>query len=190
MDFLKSRQSAQQNSQKNVHNEGHIQAAHADFCYYFFDRDGNSCLTYFVRTEKDSTSTSIDVQKNFLAILGMNKTNSGIMIAAHKLTAKARNILSDIQTKKSTIQFFLEDELMYDPTDTVWGSKTEALSPFDRDKFLEQNKIDSNKMPRINLSDPVIKYLGLQKGDIVVQKRKAIIPGTIVKTSLFYRCVV
>ncbi len=65
--------------------------------------------------------------------------------------------------------------------------KHEILSEKEAEKLLKKYKLNSkNKLPKILLSDPVVKAIGAKKGDILRITRKSYTAGTAV----YYRVVV
>src|SRR5579862_8732675 len=94
---------------------------------------------------------------------------SGIMIGEMDMTPPGRKLFEE-QSKEPdmNIQYFTDDEVLYDPTDSVYTSKvTGFYFGESRDAFLQENNLVLSHMARINASDPIAKYYGLPPGTIV-----------------------
>ena len=64
--------------------------------------------------------------------------------------------------------------------------KHEILSEGDKKSLLEQLRIHESALPKIKLSDPAVKALGAEKGDVIRVFRKSPTAGDC----LYYRHVV
>lgn len=62
---------------------------------------------------------------------------------------------------------FLEAELLVNITKHVMVPKHSVLSPDDKETLLRRYKVKETQLPRIQLSDPVAKYLGMERGEVV-----------------------
>lgn len=62
---------------------------------------------------------------------------------------------------------FLESELLVNITKHVMVPKHSVLPPDDKATLLRRYKVKETQLPRIQLSDPVAKYLGMERGEIV-----------------------
>lgn len=62
---------------------------------------------------------------------------------------------------------FLETELLVNITKHVMVPKHTILSDEDKQNLLIRYKVKETQLPRIQLSDPVAKFLGMQRGQVV-----------------------
>lgn len=62
---------------------------------------------------------------------------------------------------------FLEAELVVNITEHTLVPKHQVLTPEEKSKLLERYKVNLTQLPRITFKDPVARYLGLMRGQIV-----------------------
>lgn len=101
-------------------------------------------------------------------------------------------IVNDIQNKiwetliENEIEIFYRFELMINLIDHNIIPKHELLKNKDKENFINLNKSDLNKLPRIFKYDPISRYYNAQIGDIFRILRPSITSGY----SIIYRIVV
>eukprot|EP01026_Neomeris_dumetosa_P082030 TRINITY_DN931_c0_g1_i2.p2 TRINITY_DN931_c0_g1~~TRINITY_DN931_c0_g1_i2.p2 ORF type:complete len:206 (-),score=20.37 TRINITY_DN931_c0_g1_i2:32-649(-) len=89
-----------------------------------------------------------------------------IMVVPNSLTAFAKTCLAELQPK-FIIEHFLESELVVNITEHVLVPKHEVLSLEQKKQLLAKYKIKETQLPRIQLTDPVARYFGLARGEVV-----------------------
>jgi DNA-directed RNA polymerases I, II, and III subunit RPABC1 len=67
----------------------------------------------------------------------------------------------------TNVMQFLETELLVNITKHVMVPKHTVLSREDKESLLLRYKVKETQLPRIQLSDPVAKYLGMERGEVV-----------------------
>lgn len=107
-----------------------------------------------------------------------------IIIHYNNITSFARNSLeSDI---KIPFQLFNHSELSLNITKHKLVPKHEIMSKLEKDTFIKQNNFKLQNLPRILISDPIIKFIYGVKGDLIKITRQSETAGS----TLYYRVVV
>lgn len=100
------------------------------------------------------------------------------------LPAAQKIVLKGLQQRK--IQCFLYSELLINITHHMLVPKFHVLSDGEKKEFLECYKLKLGQLPKMLESDPISKYYGLKKGDVVKIMRKSVTAGKYV----YYRAVI
>jgi DNA-directed RNA polymerase I, II, and III subunit RPABC1 len=93
--------------------------------------------------------------------------NRGIIVSRNDITTFARaEIKNESNTKEPLfIEIFSEPELIIDITEHILVPKHELLTDDEKDELLKI--YPESQLPKILLTDPVARYYGLKKKDIV-----------------------
>ena len=103
---------------------------------------------------------------NIFAVMKDNQINSGIILLSGKLSQQAKQKVLDINTQ-IPIETFSLNELVVNITEHELVPKHILLSPEEKKTLLERYRIKDSQLPKIFVTDPVAKYLGLKKGEVV-----------------------
>mmetsp|Transcript_59081 Transcript_59081/g.136297 ORF Transcript_59081/g.136297 Transcript_59081/m.136297 type:complete len:220 (-) Transcript_59081:87-746(-) len=106
------------------------------------------------------------------------KMTRGVMVVENPLTAFSRRAIAELTGMR--IDTFLDNELLVNITDHILVPKHELLTVSEKAAVLTRYSIKENQLPRIMASDPVARYLGLKKGDVVKITRKSATAGRYV----------
>ena len=124
----------------------------------------------FVRFAKES-SPGIKVMRGFAHEMA-GKFTTAIMITQTALTPAAKKIVP-AALPETIIELFLEQELVVNITHHNLVPKHVLLSAEEKKKLLERYRLKETQLPRIQLADPVARYLGLRRGNVVKIIRKS-----------------
>ena len=91
---------------------------------------------------------------------------AGGVISAGKLTQQAKLRIMEINTH-IPVETFSIGELVVNITKHVLVPKHILLKPEEKDQLLKRYRIKPSQLPKIFITDPVAKYLGLKRGDVV-----------------------
>lgn len=94
------------------------------------------------------------------------KADSGIIIISGQLTSQAKQKISDINYELQ-IECFNICELMVNITEHEYVPKHILLNDEEKNTLLKRYKIKESQLPKILVTDPVARYLGLRKGNVV-----------------------
>ena len=94
------------------------------------------------------------------------KIDSGILIIAGKLTQQAKQRIEEVNTQ-IRVEVFTEGELVVNITKHELVPKHILLNPDQKNELLKRYNIKQSQLPKIFVTDPVAKYLGLKRGEVV-----------------------
>ncbi|KDD73219.1 RNA polymerase Rpb5 [Helicosporidium sp. ATCC 50920] len=89
-----------------------------------------------------------------------------IMVVAVNMTPFAKQCLQEMQPKYF-IELFKEEELLINITKHVLVPEHRTLTAEEKKTLLARYKVSETQLPRIQFSDPVARYYGVQRGQVV-----------------------
>lgn len=113
------------------------------------------------------------------------KIQEAIFVVRQPLTSLARTAMQELQSKM-TLEVFHENELMVNITQHELVPKHQPMSQEEKDAVLERYKLKAAQLPRIQVHDPVARYFGLKKEQVV----RIIRPSETAGKYITYRLVV
>ena len=127
------------------------------------DPNKKSRLYYhYIPTQK----LNFDAIKDFIKLLGASEANIGLILISGKISDQAKRKLQEI-SNELLIEIFTLNELVVNITEHELVPKHILLSIEEKDALLKRYKIKESQLPKILMSDPVARYLGLKRGDVV-----------------------
>ena len=115
---------------------------------------------------------NIDILKSFIKILYESKMNEGLIIISGKMSPQAKSKIQEIKNEL-LIEIFTLTELTVNITEHELVPKHILLSLKEKEDLLKRYRIKDSQLPKILISDPVARYLGLKRGDVVKIERKS-----------------
>ncbi|KFD58560.1 hypothetical protein M514_00786 [Trichuris suis] len=114
----------------------------------------------------DEKKIGIKTIKGYCMKLQGEGMTRAIVIGQEGMTPLAKQALMDM-APKYILEFFLEAELMINVTEHELVPEHVVLSNEEKIELLQRYKINESKLPRIQVSDPVARYYGLKRGQVV-----------------------
>lgn len=148
-----------------------------DFRLAYSDTPNRAELTMLCPYETDATrrifvffpeATKVGVKeiKDITEKMQGEGVDRAIMVVGDKLTPFAKGVIQDLSGKQ-VLEVFNEAELLVNITKHILVPKHRILSDTEKATLLARYKVQANQLPRIQYSDPVARYYGLQRGQVV-----------------------
>lgn len=120
-------------------------------------------------------SIGVKELRNFMHHLQGNSFYLGIFISHESITAAGKKfLLGDHEFKPpGGVQIFEEQDLLVNITKHELVPKHILLSKAEKLALLERYRLKETQLPRIQQSDPMARYLGLSRGQVVKIIRKS-----------------
>ncbi|KDE09397.1 DNA-directed RNA polymerase I, II, and III subunit RPABC1 [Microbotryum lychnidis-dioicae p1A1 Lamole] len=131
----------------------------------------------------DEPSVGIKTMRKFIGILEEQAIGKGIIIYKTNMTPSANKVISAM-VSQFTIEAFQESELLVNITHHTLVPKHEVLSTEEKKELLLKYRLKDTQLPRIQLSDPVSRYYGLRRGQVVKITRPSETAGRYVSYRL------
>ncbi|KAJ3465704.1 hypothetical protein MRS44_006362 [Fusarium solani] len=104
--------------------------------------------------------------RQFATYVITNHYKTGIMVTHVPLSPAARKSLASVESL-AKIECFLEDDLLVNITHHELVPKHVLLSRDEKTALLKRYRLKETQLPRILQRDPVARYLGLKRGQVV-----------------------
>ncbi|GAB1609146.1 DNA-directed RNA polymerases I, II, and III subunit RPABC1 isoform X1 [Argonauta hians] len=108
-----------------------------------------------------------------------------IIIVQAGMTPSAKQALVDM-APKYILEQFLEAELLVNITSHMLVPEHVVMTPEEKSELLQRYKLKESQLPRMQQGDPVARYFGLKRGQVV----KIIRPSETAGRYVSYRLVV
>jgi DNA-directed RNA polymerase I, II, and III subunit RPABC1 len=144
--------------------------------------DGDKIYVEFSNKEK----VSLDTVKDIGLRLFNQQLRSGILIAKGTFTPICKQAIQEMAEADISLETFEEKDLIVNITEHELVPKHIILSNEDKDLLLKKYKLTPNQLPKILLSDPIAKYLGLKRYQVV----KIVRPSETAGKYITYRIAV
>lgn len=109
--------------------------------------------------------------RNFGHTLNEHNFSSGIFITAVPVTGAAQKIIPSLHPL--IMEIFMEQDLLVNITQHELVPKHVLLSAEEKAALLARYRLKESQLPRIQQGDPVARYLGLKRGQVVKIIRKS-----------------
>ena len=116
-------------------------------------------------------SVGIKQVRSFVQFIDREGYFTGVFVTAVPVSATALKIGSTILPRQ--LEIFQESDLLVNITMHELVPKHVLLSKEEKMKLLDRYRLKETQLPRIQWGDPVARYLGLRKGQVVKIIRKS-----------------
>ncbi|KZT29705.1 DNA-directed RNA polymerase RPB5 subunit [Neolentinus lepideus HHB14362 ss-1] len=114
----------------------------------------------------EEKSVGVKTMRKLLGILEEKSIQRGIIIFPGNMTPSARKVIVAM-SQQYKLEEFSESDLLVNITHHTLVPRHEVLSPEDKRILLERYRLKETQLPRIQLADPVARYYGLKRGQVV-----------------------
>jgi DNA-directed RNA polymerase I, II, and III subunit RPABC1 len=126
------------------------------------DDDQNQLFVFFPEDEK----VGVKPIKVFTDRMRAENVSNAIMILRDDITAFAKQAVQEM-SDAFRIEHFKEAELLVDITKHQLVPEHQLLTPSEKQELLKRYRLKDSQLPRIQQNDPVARYYGMRRGQVV-----------------------
>ncbi|KAM0284714.1 hypothetical protein ACHAQH_001869 [Verticillium albo-atrum] len=124
------------------------------------------CGPIYVEFIAEQGSLGVQHLRKFVHHVLEGHFKAGIMVTSSPLTSAGRKQLLSLESF-ARIECFLEEDLLVNITHHELVPKHILLSTDEKAALLKRYRLKETQLPRIKREDPVARYLGLKRGNVV-----------------------
>eukprot|EP01006_Ploeotia_vitrea_P024284 TRINITY_DN57054_c0_g1_i1.p3 TRINITY_DN57054_c0_g1~~TRINITY_DN57054_c0_g1_i1.p3 ORF type:complete len:229 (-),score=109.27 TRINITY_DN57054_c0_g1_i1:914-1555(-) len=129
--------------------------------------DREKIMVFFATPDQAKKDVSVTKIRTYVERMRELSIKRGVVIVPTGLSPFAKQILKELPGRGIIMELFRDSELLVNITEHVLVPKHVLLTPDEKKTLLERYKLKEMQLPRIQLSDPVARYYGLQRGQVV-----------------------
>lgn len=113
----------------------------------------------------DEPSVGVKTMKEFCLFVAGRNFNTALFIYQTSMTPSANKLIPSVAP--TVIETFQESDLVVNVTKHILVPKHIRLSDEEKKELLFKYRLKESQLPRIQREDPVARYLGLKRGQVV-----------------------
>ncbi|KAJ2486181.1 DNA-directed RNA polymerases II 24 kDa polypeptide (RNA polymerase II subunit 5) [Coemansia sp. RSA 2050] len=114
----------------------------------------------------DDKSVGIKPIKDYITKMTKESVTSGIVVYRNTLTPSAAKVMSQI-SGKYRMEKFNEADLLVNITEHELVPQHKVLNDEQKKEILKRYRLKETQLPRIQQDDPVARYYGMNRGQVV-----------------------
>jgi len=122
--------------------------------------------TRFLSFFTDERSVGVKTMRKLLSILEEKSIKRGIIIFPGNMTPSARKVIVAM-SNQFRLEEFSEADLLVNITHHTLVPMHQVLTLEEKKTLLEKYRMKETQLPRMQIADPVARYYGLRRGQVV-----------------------
>mmetsp|Transcript_2977 Transcript_2977/g.8148 ORF Transcript_2977/g.8148 Transcript_2977/m.8148 type:complete len:226 (-) Transcript_2977:75-752(-) len=126
------------------------------------DDESNQLFVFFPEDEK----LGVKPIKVYIDRMKSESVTNAVMVLKVDITPFAKQALQEL-SDSFRIEHFKETELLVDITQHQLVPEHQVLTPNEKAELLKRYRLKETQLPRIQTNDPVARYFGMKRGEVV-----------------------